>query len=107
MKLQKIGAGCLLGSFVLFILLETGLAYIPLIAAGVIDLYLVWKKERTISQWIQDLTSNKTIDYAVMVIIIAGAFYTGFAKYGFIGGFETLLPVIVTILALHLFANED
>jgi len=104
---QKIGAGCLLISFVLFVLLETGLAYIPLIAAGVIDLYLVWKKERTISQWIQDLTSNKTIDYTVMVGLLIGTFYTGFAKYGIIGGFEVLFPMIVIILALHLFANED
>lgn len=49
--LQKIGSVLWIVALVLLFLAEISLCYIVLIAVGVIDLILVKKKEKTITQW--------------------------------------------------------
>ena len=106
-KLQKIGAGLLTLAFVLFVLREPGISYGALIAAGLVDLYLVIVKDQTISQWIQDLTSDKWIDYVILTGLMAATFYRFAADYNFIAAMKITLPFLIMGLALHLFANKD
>lgn len=106
-KLQIIGALNLVIAFVLFCMLETGLSLITLLGVGVLDVYLVYKKEQTISQWIQDLTFNKTIDYIVMGALLVATVYVFWTQLGFIMGLTAGLPVLMAVLALHLFSNKE
>lgn len=49
--LQKIGSGLWIGSLVLLFLKEILFCYLMLAAVLVIDLFLVAKKDKTITQW--------------------------------------------------------
>ena len=104
-KLQKIGASQLVIALVLTWMNEPGFAYMSLIPAGVIDLYLVWKDKKTISQWIQGLWPKK-IDYPILGVLLAFTFYMFFKDYGFVAAMQASLPLIIVWLSLHLFANK-
>jgi len=101
----KIGAGLLVVALVLTWMAETGLAYGALIAAGVIDLYLVIRRRQTISQWIQRLWPKK-IDYPVLAALLTYTFTMTFKQYGVIAGLQAALPWLVVVLLLHLFADK-
>ena len=105
--IQKIGAGLLLLAFIFYVFNEIGLAYAVLIFAGIIDIYLVIANKMTISQWIQDLTSNKLIDYAILIVLWVATFFIFFNQYGFIEGMRASLPLVIAFLALHLFADKN
>lgn len=106
-KLQIIGALNLVIAFILFCALETGLSLIVLLQVGILDVYLVYKGEQTISQWIQDLTYNKTIDYAIMGLLLVATIYVFWKQLGFTMGLTAGLPVLMAVLALHLFGNKN
>ena len=103
---QKIGAGLLLISLLLTWYAETGLAYLALAVAGVLDLHLVCKKEQTISQWVQGLWEKK-IDYPILVGLSVYTFAMFFKQFGFTTGVQAMLPLLVFYLLLHLFANKE
>lgn len=105
-KLQIIGALGLILAFVFFCLLETGLSLVTLLLVGILDVYLVYKEKQTISQWIQGLTSNKTIDYTIMGILLATTVYIFWKQLGLIMGLTAGLPILMIVLALHLFADK-
>ena len=106
-KLQIIGALNLILAFVFFCILETGLSLVTLLLVGLIDIYLVVKGKQTISQWIQDLTFNKTIDYTIMGVLLTATVCIFWKQLGLITGLTAGLPVLMAILALHLFANKN
>jgi len=96
--LRKIGV-VLLGAALLITWLEwTWVALGALLAVGVIDIVLVVKKEKTISQWIHKLFP-KAIDAVIMVGIAA---YT-WAIWGAAG----FLPIVMGIVIGHLFWHDD
>jgi len=107
MSLQKIGAGLLAVAYILFLIGETGYSYGTLLLAGLLDLYLVWKDQQTISQWIQDLTANKIIDYLVLTLLSIAAIIVFTVRINLYEGLTAALPIIMVGLALHLFANKD
>jgi len=107
MSLQKVGAGLLGLAYILFIIGETGYSYGTLLLAGLLDLYLVWRDQQTISQWVQDLTDNKVIDYLVLTVLGVSAIIVFTVRTNLYDGLTAALPVIMTGLALHLFANKD
>lgn len=109
---QKIGAGLLVAAGVLGLISWFYPAWIALGITGVITLGCAIRNElgtptRTVSQWIQGLTTNKAIDYIIGVAIIAVASLVFFEKYGFEGGMEIAFWPLVCGLSLHFFANED
>ena len=71
-KLQKIGAGLLVASLVLLALELFVLCYISLGAVLAIDLYLVKKKEKTITQWYRPKFPKLTD--TIITITLAGVF---------------------------------
>ena len=71
-KLQKIGTGLLVASLVLLFLESFVLCYISLGAVLVVDLYLVKKKEKTITQWYRK-KFPKLVD-TIITIALAGVF---------------------------------
>ena len=75
----------------------TWTAFAVLIAVAVIDIFLVVKKEDTISQWIHKLFP-RGVDAGIMVVI---GMYTWY-----IWGFAGFLPVLMGIIIGHLFWNE-
>lgn len=109
---QKIGAGLLVATGVLGLISWFYPAWIALGVVGVITLGCAIRNKlgtptKTVSQWIQDLTANKTIDYAVGIAIIAIASLVFFEKYGFESGMEIAFWPLVCGLSLHFFANKD
>jgi len=106
-KLQIIGALNLVVAFVLFCTLETGFSLITLLGVGILDVYLVYKRKQTISQWIQDLTYNKTIDYTIMGLLLVATVYVFWVQLGFTMGVTAGLPILMAVLALHLFGNKE
>ena len=70
--LQKIGAGVLIAALVLLFMKQIVLCYIFLGAVLVIDLYLVKKKEKTITQWWRP-KFPKLVD-TIITIALAGVF---------------------------------
>jgi hypothetical protein len=107
MTWQKIGAAFLALAFVLFLIRETGYAYGALLVAGVIDIPLWRLDKRTISQWIQDITENKVMDYTVLGVLLAATIYKIFENVSFVTGATICLPMLIAFLALHLFGNKD
>jgi len=95
--LRKIGAGLI----VLALFLVWGSSYWPalstLIAIGVIDLVLVFKKEDTISNWIHRILPKK-IDTFIMIGILTYTWY--------LWGQEGFLPVMMGVVVGHLFWNS-
>jgi len=111
-KLQIIGAGLLILAGFLGLIGEIGLAWVALAGAGAITLSCALRNKwgnptRTVSQWIQDLTTNKLVDYAVGSGIIVVAGWKFFAQYGFEKGLEIAFWPFVCGLSIHLFANKD
>jgi len=106
MTLQKIGAGLLVLALALTWVGETGFAYLALLGVGILDLILVCKKDRTISQWVQDLWP-KYIDYPALVVLSVFTFLFFFRQFGFMVGAQAMLPLFVFFLLLHLFANKE
>lgn len=104
--LTKTGAGLLILALLLTWLAETGFAYIVLLVVGTLDLYLVYKKQQTISQWIQGLWPKK-IDYPILVGLSVYTFTMFFKQFDFITGMRAILPLFVFFLLLHFFANEE
>jgi len=107
MKKQVLGAALLDAAFVLFLFGEIGISYIALLLAGLLDLYLVWKHEQTISQWVQDLTHNKVVDYVVLTALTVSSIFVFTRQVDLRAGLTAALPIIWIGLALHLFANKD
>ncbi|KKK57808.1 hypothetical protein LCGC14_3050770 [marine sediment metagenome] len=71
--LQKVGSGLWIGSLVLLFLKEIVLCYLALAAVLVIDLILVKKKEKTITQWYRTKLpklADTILTIAVVVIFI-------------------------------------
>jgi hypothetical protein len=68
-----------------------------LIAVGLYDLYLVFKKQKTISQRIHDLFP-KWIDAAIMIGLLILTWW--------IGGIYLFVPVMCGIIVGHLFWQE-
>lgn len=71
--LQKIGSGLWIGSLVLLFLKEILFCYLMLGAVLAIDLFLVAKKEKTITQWYRTKlpkSADTIITIAVVVIFI-------------------------------------
>jgi len=71
-KLQKIGTGLLVASLVLLFLESFVLCYISLGAVLAVDLYLVKKKEKTITQWYRPKLP-RLVD-TILTIALAGVF---------------------------------
>jgi len=72
-KLQKIGSGLWIASLVLLFMKEIILCYLALAAVLVIDLVLVKKKEKTITQWYRTKLprlADTIITIAVVVVFI-------------------------------------
>lgn len=102
---QKIGTGLLIVALVLTWMMETGLAYLVLLAVGILDLYLELHKEKTISQWVQALWP-KIIDYPVLAGLSVFTFIMFFKQFGFLVGMQAMLPLFIFFILLHLFANK-
>jgi len=62
---------------------------------------------KTVSQTIQDMTSNKLIDYVLGIVIIGFCLWQHFGKYGFEPGMENAYWILPIGLAIHFFANKD
>ena len=71
-KLHKIGLGLLIAALVLLFLREWSLCYIALGGVLGIDLYLVNKKETTITQWFRPKLPKK-ID-TILTLALVGVF---------------------------------
>ncbi len=71
-SLQKVGAGLLAAAVVLLFLKAFVICYFVLVAVLVIDLYLVKKKEKTITQWYRPKFPRK-VD-TILTIALAVAF---------------------------------
>lgn len=70
--LQKTGTGCLIAALVLLFLTQYVFCYIALGAVLVIDLWLVRKKEKTITQWFRPVFPRK-VD-TILTMALAGVF---------------------------------
>ncbi|KKM17327.1 hypothetical protein LCGC14_1676860 [marine sediment metagenome] len=95
--LAKIGAGLLVAALILIWQIQTLYALIILVAVGIIDLILVFKKKDTISAWIHSLFP-KQVDIGIMIGL---GVYT-WAIFGFAG----FLPVCIGVIIGHLFWSE-
>ena len=113
---QMAGVGLLIASLPLMWLGETGVAWVALGIAGAITASCAIRHKlrmpddpptRTVSQWIQDLSANKLIDYAVGSVIIFVMAWSFFARYGFEGGLEKAYEPLVIGLSIHFFADKD
>ena len=108
--IQMAGVLLLIVSLPLMWLGETGLAWVVLALAGAITAGCAirnkWTPTRTVSQWVQDLTANKLIDYAVGSAIIFIMAWSFFARYGFEGGLEKAYEPLICGLSIHFFANK-
>ena len=108
---QMAGVGLLVLSMPLKWAGETGAAWVALGLAGAITAGCAirnkWTPTRTVSQWIQDLSANKLIDYTVGSAIIVVMAWSFFARYGLEGGLEKAYEPLICGLAIHFFANRD
>ncbi len=68
--LQKVGSGLWIGSLVLLFLKEILFCYLMLAAVLVIDLILVKKKEKTITQWYR-AKLPKLADTIITIAVVA------------------------------------
>lgn len=96
--MKKIGAGLLAGSLLLMWKAEWGFAYAFLIAAGILDLILVYKHKETISQWVQDLFDKK-IDIGIIAAISVLTLLCFGVSY--------FLFMLIGFLICHLFADGN
>ena len=70
--LQKIGTGLLIAALIFLFLKDIAVCYFILITVLIIDLYLVKKKEQTITQWYRK-KFPRLID-TILTISLAGIF---------------------------------
>jgi hypothetical protein len=95
--LPKIGAGLLAIALILVWMSHMYISLGLLICVGFIDLYLVFKKHDTISQWIHGLFPK-----AIDVIIVIGLLIYTWAVFGPVG----FVPVLIGVIIGHLFWQE-
>jgi len=119
--LQLIGAALIILAGLFGLIRQFGLGWIAFGLTGIITAACAIRNKigeptRTVSQWIQDLTSNKPVDYVVgSVIIIFSAWqhFTLFDKIDITGISTFDLAMIAAYwplsigLAIHFFANKD
>lgn len=106
-----IGAGLLVVASILGWVGEIGFGWIAFVSVGVITAACAirnkWIPTRTVSQWIQDLTEDKALDYSIGAVGIVFAAWRYFSMYGFEKGMEMAFWPLVIGLLIHFFANKD
>lgn len=96
-RFQKIGVALLISALICTWLKWSWIAIALLGAVGIVDLYLVFTKKMTISQWIHGLFP-KYIDIIIMVSLLAFTWW--------IWGPVAFLPVMTGVIVGHLFWQE-
>lgn len=115
---QNVGVGLLIAAGILGLAKEFGYAWAALGVTGFITLLCALRdayveSTKTVSQWIQDLTDNKVIDYIAGSTIIAVAIWQHFTMVippdssRFEIGMMTAFWPLICGLAIHFFANKD
>ena len=99
-RIQKIGLYLFLIAFVLALSHEPGYVALVLLTIGILDLILMAKNKRTISQVTQDMHEDgrKWIDKLIMIGLVAAGFCTQGIEFG--------LAAIIYVVVGHLFWNE-
>jgi len=108
---QITGACSLITAVLLSLIGEFGYGWICFGLTGIITASCAirnkWIPTRTVSQWIQDLTTNKALDYSIGAIGIALATWCYFSLYGLEKGMEAAFWPLTVGLLIHFFANKD
>lgn len=108
-NLWRIIGACLVAlAFVLTWMKEPGWAWGVLAVVLILD-YFVCKvlDQHSISRLIQDLTKNKTIDYAMLSGLLVFTLTLAVVQYGFVLFMQVSLPLFMIGLLIHFLANRD
>lgn len=93
-KWQKVGALMFVAALIVSCFNQVLIPIILLIGVGVLDLWLLWKREDTITRWI-DRQFPKWVDLSIVVCVLALSWWW-FGPVGF-------LPLCMGVIVGHLF----
>lgn len=100
------GAILLTAGFVLCLMHETGWSAFFVITGGLIDLFIVWQKLRTITSWIRG-QFKKDVDRIILGSKLGLLSYFVLCKWHEpISRYDVLLVAAICVISWHLFSNE-